>query len=139
MWRRRKKNKKKIFFLRFVYLFCRKLSLIYVSINVYNKHMSLPRASSDPTMGVCPFSEKVIVVGKYQATWYDGSDKFGYKTCLEHWIQRQDKSAIANQEFYGDISFIGLTREQFNMERFLFENMSQGQKNRHLQGFAMLM
>ena len=100
--------------------------------------MSLPRASSDPTMGVCPFEEKVVVVGNYQATWEDGPDKFGYKTCLRHWIKRQEKSDKVNCQFYGN-DYFGLSKEQFNTEMFIFNNMSQGEKNRHLQGFAILM
>jgi len=101
--------------------------------------MSLPRASSDPTMGVCPFEEKVVVVGNYQATWEDGPDKFGYKTCLRDWIKRQEKSDKVNCQFYGNDSLFGLSKEQFNTEMFIFNNMSQGEKNRHLQGFAILM
>lgn len=101
--------------------------------------MSLPRASSEPTMGVCPFEDKVVVVGNYQATWEDGPNKFGYKSCLNHWIEKQEKNTKASCQFYGIESLFGLSTEQFNTEMFIFNSMSQGEKNRHLQGFALLM
>ena len=75
----------------------------------------------------------------YKTLWEDGPNKFGYKTCLKHWIERQEKSAKANFQFYGNDSLFGLSIKQFNTEMFIFNNMSQGEKNRHLQGFTILM
>jgi len=98
--------------------------------------MSLPRSLSEPTMGVCEFDEPVKTIRGYQATWDDGKLP-GYKTCLINWIKKQD--ACAKKERYDAINLSGLTDEHIKIEKFCFQGMSQGQKNRHIEFFAPLL